>query len=232
MEYKFPKVHSKSKIGRAYEIIDTLNGGNTSDDNPFGVRLIIQTIESTYAKAVREDILYKQNSGEAISDQLYTPYTCLQMEVVDDDCNCAGTKCIVKRVKISTIAQYKGSPLIRNVIVGGVQARKASNLQSAKVIAKEKPFITPSPAYYLSGGYMYVLLPSKMQRVCAIDYEAVFETLESPDECDNLWNEFPMVEYLWETVKNRIRASDANAILNTMQNTDSINNGSPINTQA
>ena len=230
MTYKFPVVHPRSKIGRAYEVIDSLSGGKSTDDTPFSVRQIIRSIESAYARAVREDVIYKQSSGETISEQLFTDIFCDKMELFHkDDCNCQSETCLARRVELPVLIQYKGSPLIKDVYVGDVQAKYAFSKESALSITKGRPFINPAPAYYLSGGFMYIQLPPKMARVCTVSYSAVMEVLPSKGSCDDIWSEYPMIDYLWDSVKNQIRSGDGNAVLNTLQISDKVNNGSSIN---
>lgn len=229
MEYNFPQVKENSLLGRAYQLIDPLMGGKTTDDSPISVRLMMRNIVTMYGEVLREDFIFRQDRGETPSDQLFQDYTCENLENVED-CDECGKGIVVKRFKLPRLASFAGSPLIKWVGTSTTTFEKISSLREAVSLSKGKPFNPGRPGYWLSGDYAFVSLPERLALVSKINYSIVPQDPSSSEACFNIWAEdFPIDNYIWSIVANRIKAGEGNIYLNTMQRIDVVNNGRPDN---
>lgn len=201
----FPEVTSRSKIGRAIEIISSFNGGKPSDDRDTRlIRLVMSSIDAVYAEVLREDLQRRQLLGEDINPQTYFSYECEPIELSESTCEeCSSTY----RVKLPELAQYYGYPLIANVGNSVVKFTQTRNKQEATTIIKGRPYMPPKPAYYILGGFMYILLPPKYRKLKTVSFDVVTTTPSKTvsDSCFDIWSDdYPVMENLWPMVKDRV----------------------------
>ncbi len=227
MQHRYPKVTENSLLGRAYQVIDTLSGGKSSDDNPISNRLMMRNIVTAYGQVLREDLMLRQDRGEEVNAQMYRDYTCQNMELVEDCNGCRQLGVTLKKVKIPKLAQFAGLPLIRFVGTSSLTFSVASSLNDALSMAKSVAFNPGRASYYLSGDYLFVALPGRLAMICSINYSIIPEDPSfSSTACFNIWAEdFPIDDYMWSVTFQRLITGNGNVLLSTMQGIDKINNG-------
>ena len=229
----FPQVKPKSLLGRAYEIINRPRGGETSDDEDISLRQIMRAIETEYAAVLKEDMDERLTNGLGINSQLGIPYDCLKLEDAKENCDCGTIKCGLKKVRIPTFAQYGGRPAIFFFGTEEVAFQYASNLQEARTIATAKPFKPAKPAYYISGSYAIVVLPSEYSEICVVSMTGIPQNPSDTEaECFDIWSdEYPMLEYLWSKTKQRVMGGEIQDMIQGERFKDVTNNAMSSNQQ-
>ena len=224
----FPPVIPTSQIGRAYEIINEIRGGITTDDDDISVRQIMRAIDTEYASVLQEDLDRRQREGLEINRQLYQTYSCLELEDDNKNCGCGASICGIKKVAIPKFIQYGGKPAIGFFGTDqGLQFSYAVNISDARTKAAPQVYGSTRPSYYIEGDYAYVVLPPKIKSLCSVTISGIPEVPSSTtgENCFDIWSsEYPIAGYLWSEVKRRVMGKDGNALITSSQVRDNLNN--------
>lgn len=222
----FPVVSPRSKIGRAYEILNTFNGNRPTDDRDVkSVRLVMSMMDSVYAEVLQEDISNRENIGQALDTQTYFSYRCVPI-LIGDQCESCEKNFYVK---IPTLAQYNGSPIMTNVYVGDIPSTPSKDRMSAKTISKGGLISKASPAHYIQGDKMYFILPGRMKLVSYVSFDLLPvnpSAVTVENSCFDIWSDnYPIIEYLWPKVRDRISQRLMNPLLQTARVETGVNDG-------
>ena len=221
----YPKVTARSKIGRAYEILNTWNGFKQSDDRDVRlVRLVMAYMESVYSEVLQEDILNREKSGQSLDTQKVFEYKCEEINV-NKTCDSCEKEFWVP---IPTLAQYNGSPIVMDVLAGDTPVLPTQNRASAKLIAKGSPLMPGRAAYYISGNKMYFMLPGKLSLVERVSYSVIPMAPSSPvtGGCFDIWSDdYPVIENLWPKVRDRVQQRLMGPNLQTLNVNNQVNDG-------
>lgn len=221
----YPKVTARSKIGRAYEILNTWNGFKQSDDRDSRmVRLVMAYMESVYSEVLQEDILNREKSGQSLDTQKVFEYKCQKLNV-NKTCDSCEKEFWVS---IPTLAQYNGVPILMDVYAGETPVLPTQNRTSARLIAKGSPIMKPSAAYYVSGSKLYFMLPGKLSLVESVSFSIVPISPSSivNGGCFDIWSdEYPVIESLWPKVRDRVQQRLMAPNLQTLGVNNQVNDG-------
>jgi len=222
----FPEVNQRSKIGRAYEILNTFNGLKQSDDRDTrALRLVMAMMDSVYAEVLQEDITRRENVGQSLDPQNYFPYRCVPI-LVGDSCESCDKEFYVN---IPNLAQYNGSPIISNVYVGDLPSAPAKDRLSARVMANGG-IGKESPSHYVQGGKIYFLLPGKFKMIKYVSFDIIPSnpsgTTVDKDDCFDIWSsEYPILDYLWPITRDRVSQRLMNPLIQTQNVESGVNDG-------
>ncbi len=218
----YPEVSPKSLIGRATQVRDLLRAGVTTDDDNISLRLLMRVVESTYARVLQDDLDERVALGQPINPQLGFDYHC---ECLEDFEDCEGVDFMVKKVKIPQLAQFNGNPAIFFFGADGVSFVRVNSKREAKAAIKPKAFQETKPAFIVRNNEAVVYLPALYSEICFIDWSGIPQSpSQEQGDCFDIWSEeYPILEYLWEKVVDRILNRDGNTLLKTEVFKDTIN---------
>jgi hypothetical protein len=162
---KVSPIEARSLMGVAHDIRNIARAGDSSGDDRYSLRQIMFWIETHAADLRRERLKEDEAEGKELREDWIQEFTCKALEVVDlSHCSCVKFGCTIKRVKLPILSVYKGKLTI--LYLGRSDFRMgyflADSPQDAEVYAGGVGRFgraNPKPAYYIQGGYAYIVFP-------------------------------------------------------------------------
>lgn len=158
-------IEPRSLMGVAHDIRNIVRAGDASGDDRYSLRQIMFWIETGAADLRRERLKEDEAEGKELREDWIQEFPCKILETVDlSHCTCVRYGCTIKRVKLPVLSVYKGKLTI--LYLGRSDFRMAYFLadtpQDAETYAGGVGRFgrtNPKPAYYIQGGYAYIVFP-------------------------------------------------------------------------
>lgn len=213
---------NNSLIAKAYEILNEIKAGRTSDDERIHIRMVIRAIRTAYAKILQDYLDEKDRNDEKPDESMYVTY-CVDMSAGDFD---KITNTVLRTARIPEPAFYGGRPAIKYVYTSEKETtiQKSTGKIDARTKAKGGAYSPKTPSYYFEAGRLNALFPKEF-----LPYKQNLHIVFMPkdpmetgtDECYDIWsNDFPINQALWAKVKEYVIRFDAQVMQNGLEAVD------------
>lgn len=197
---------NNSLISRAYEILNEMKAGRTTDDERIHIRMIIRAIRTAYGKVLQEYLDQKNKEDERIDESMYISY-CVNTR---DAREFSVYNLVLRDGHIPDVAYIGGVPAIKVVYTSGKEAtmQMASGFIDAKTKASGGVWSSKTPSFYIENKKINALFPKRL-----LPYDKSLHVVMLPkdimdtgtDECYDIWSEdFPINPFLWAKVKEYV----------------------------
>lgn len=218
------KISNDSLITRAYEILNEIKAGKTTDDERIDIRMIIRCIKTVYPSVLQAYIDEKVRLDEEIDPSIYvTVPVCLKQESYN-----SVKKVIVKKAYVPKAMSGPNGMMVKSFYTDehGIELSKSNSYSIAELKTKNGLYSKAKASFYFEGGQVKVVLPNAFS---FIDKGYLSYVPENPMEtlsgnCYDIWStSFPIKGFLWARTKEYILKMDAVVMMNGLASVDTTN---------
>ena len=202
-----PKTNSLRAF--AIEMQNIYYGATVSDDTRLSLRQIEEFCKREAARVIKDLALRDLLLGLPIDESLYVTYPCLPIEISSDyNCTCEEDGGELKVIEMPSVLFVNGSYLIKYFGKPDFSDNYISSLtyRAADLSTKGTIGLKNKPAYWISGGKAYIILPKEYAFESSVTIVAVpaDSTTKNPN-CDNIWeNEWTLPLHIKSIVEDRV----------------------------
>ncbi len=207
-------------------IKNMLRGGITTDDDSYPESMLMESIVTTAAQLIDEELQQRYAVGLGIDPDLMVEYG------IEFDAEDVETEEPVQylRAPRPATAQWLGNAAIKHIKMHKSPAlwATAEDEGDALILAKGRAYYPPQPAFWPEGEDIRAVLPLNkgLARKARILYlPDRLDTDAAGEKLDIHADIFPLPTRMWEKVWRSVFQSQGGILIKTSENRDEVNNG-------